>query len=89
MELERWIIWNPKTCCPPWGGGKKTCSTTSNMGISEMVRKEGERFCMHINIDIGYKILWFGVHKVVPILHSLASFHKGIYAVVYEIKHHL
>jgi hypothetical protein len=47
--------------------------------ISQMVRNEGVRFGMHIDIEVGYKILWLEVPKLVPILYYLAWFQGAVW----------
>jgi hypothetical protein len=42
-------------------GAKKTFSLTLNVIISQMVRNESVRFGRHIDIEVSYKILWFGI----------------------------
>jgi hypothetical protein len=44
-----------------------------------MVRNESVRFGRHIDIEVSYKILHLEVPKLVPILHYLACFQKGLF----------
>jgi hypothetical protein len=58
-----------------------------NVMISQMVRNESVRFGRHIDIEVSYKILWLEVPKLVPILHYLAWFQKGLFGGNFEQKH--
>jgi hypothetical protein len=55
--------------------------------ISQMVRNESVIFGRHIDIEVSYKILWLKVPKLVPILHYLAYFQKGLFGGNFEQKH--
>jgi hypothetical protein len=55
--------------------------------ISQMVRNENVRFGRHIDIEVSYKILQLEVPKLVPILHYLACFQKGLFGGNFEQKH--
>jgi hypothetical protein len=57
--------------------------------ISQMVRNESVRFGEHIDIEVSYKILWFEVPKLVPILHYPTCFQKGLFGGSFEPKHPL
>jgi hypothetical protein len=45
------------------------------------------RFGRHIDIEVSYKILRLEVPKLVPILHYLACFQKGLFGGSFEQKH--
>jgi hypothetical protein len=66
---------------------KKTFSSTLNDMISQMVRNESVKFGRHIDIEVSYKILQLEVPKLVPILHYLAFFRKGLLEGSFEQKH--
>jgi hypothetical protein len=55
--------------------------------ISQMVRNKNVRFGRHIDIEVSYKILQLEVPKLVPILHYLACFQKGLLGASFEQKH--
>jgi hypothetical protein len=55
--------------------------------ISQMVRNERARFGRHIDIEVSYKILRLEVPRLVPILHYLACFQKGLFGDSFEQKH--
>jgi hypothetical protein len=55
--------------------------------ISQIVRNESLRFGRHIDIEVSYKILQLEVPKLVPILHYLACFQKGLFGGSFEQKH--
>jgi hypothetical protein len=55
--------------------------------ILQTVRNESVRFCRHIDIEVSYKILRLEVSKLVPILHYLACFQKGLFGGSFEKKH--
>jgi hypothetical protein len=55
--------------------------------ISQMVRNESVRFGRHIDIEVSYKILQLEVIEMVPILHYLACFQKGLIGGCFEQKH--
>jgi hypothetical protein len=55
--FEKVVFLDPKDCCPPLAGAKKTFSSTLNVMISQMVRNESVRFGGHIDIEVSYKIL--------------------------------
>jgi hypothetical protein len=52
-----------------------------------MVRNENVRFGRHIDIEVSHKILQLEVPKLVPILHYLACFQKGLFGGNFEQKH--
>jgi hypothetical protein len=64
--------------------GEKTFSSTLNVMISQMVRKENVRFGKHI--EVSYKILQLEVSKLVPILHYPACIQKGLFGGSFEQK---
>jgi hypothetical protein len=82
-----WFFWTPKDYCPPFAGAKKTFSSTLNVLISQMVRNESVIFGWYIDIEVSYKILQLEVPKLVPILHYLACFQKGLFGGNFEQKH--
>jgi hypothetical protein len=45
------------------------------------------RFGRHIDIEVSYKILQLEVPRLVPILHYLACFQKGLFGGNFEQKH--
>jgi hypothetical protein len=47
--------------------------------ILQLVRNESVRFDRHIDIEVSYNILWLEIPKLVPILHYLACFQKGLF----------
>jgi hypothetical protein len=51
--LEKVVFLDPKGCCPPWVGVKKTFSSTFYIMILQMVRNESVRFGRYIEIEIG------------------------------------
>jgi hypothetical protein len=55
--------------------------------ISQMIRNESVRFGRHIDIESSYKILQLEVLKLVPILHYLACFQKGLFGGNFAKKH--
>jgi hypothetical protein len=73
----------------PFGKGKKTFSSTLNIMISQTVGNESMRFGRYIDIEVSYKILQVEVPKLVPILHYLACFQKGLFGGNFEQKHPL
>jgi hypothetical protein len=81
------FFWTPKDCCPPFVGAKKTFSSTLNVMISQIVRNESVIFGRHIDIEVSYKILQLEVPKLVPLLHYLACFQKGLFGGNFEQKH--
>jgi hypothetical protein len=70
----------------PIGRGKKTFSSTLNVMISQMVRNRRVRFGRHTDIEVSYKILQLEVPRLVPILHYLACFQKGLFGGSFEQK---
>jgi hypothetical protein len=76
-----------RACCPPWARAKITFSSTLNVMILQMVRNESVRFGRHIDIEVSYKIIWLEVPKLIPILHYLACFQKGLFGGSFEEKH--
>jgi hypothetical protein len=68
------VLLDPKDCCPPFAGAKKTFSSILNVMISQMVRNESVRFGRHIDIEVSYKILQLEVPKNVPILQNPPCF---------------
>jgi hypothetical protein len=52
-----------------------------------MIKSESVRFGRHIDIEVSYKILQLEVSKLVPILHYLACFQKGLFGGNFEQKH--
>jgi hypothetical protein len=52
-----------------------------------MVRNGRVRFGRHIDIEVSYKILRLEVPRLVPILHYLACFQKGLFGGSFEQKH--
>jgi hypothetical protein len=52
-----------------------------------MVRNGRVRFGRHIDIEVSYKILQLKVPRLVPILHYLACFQKGLFGGSFEQKH--
>jgi hypothetical protein len=85
--LEKVVFWTPKDCCPPLAGAKKKNSSTLNVVISQMVRNGRVRFGRHIDIEVSYKILQLEVPRLVPILHYVACFQKGLFGGSFEQKH--
>jgi hypothetical protein len=71
----------------PFCKGKKTFSSTLNVMISQMVRNESVRFGRHIDIEVSYKISQLEIPKLVPILHYLACFQKGLFGGSFAKKH--
>jgi hypothetical protein len=71
----------------PFGRGKKTFSSTLNVMILLMVRNGRVRFGRHIDIEVSYKILWLEVPRLVPILHYLTCFQKGLFGGSFEKNH--
>jgi hypothetical protein len=57
--------------------------------ISQMVMNESVRFGRHIDIEVSYKTSQLDVPKLVPILHYLACFQKGLFGGSFELKHPL
>jgi hypothetical protein len=70
-----------------FGMGEKTISSTLNVMISQMVKNENVRFGRHIDIEVSHKILQLEIPKLVPILHYLACFQKGLFGGNFERKH--
>jgi hypothetical protein len=87
IYLRKWFFWTPKDWCPLGVGAKKAFSSTLNVMISQMVRNESVRFGRHIDIEVSYKILQLEVPKLVPILHYLTCFQKGLFGCSFEQKH--
>jgi hypothetical protein len=52
-----------------------------------MVRDGRVRFGRHIDIEVSYKSLQLEVPRLVPILHYLACFQKGLFGGNFEQKH--
>jgi hypothetical protein len=50
---------------------------------------ESVRFGRHIDIEVSYKTSQLDVPKLVPILHYLACFQKGLFGGSFELKHPL
>jgi hypothetical protein len=50
-----------KTLLSPLGAGYKTFLSTLNVIILQTVRNECVRFGGHVDIEVGYKILWLNV----------------------------
>jgi hypothetical protein len=67
--------------------GKRTFSSTLNVMVSQMVRNESVIFGMHIDIEVGYKILQLEIPKLVPILHYPACFQRGLFGGSFEQRH--
>jgi hypothetical protein len=55
--------------------------------VSQMVRNESVIFGMHIDIEVGYKILQLEIPKLVPILHYPACFQRGLFGGSFEQRH--
>jgi hypothetical protein len=85
--LEKVVFLDPKRLLSPFGGAKKLFSSTLNVMISQMIRNGRVRFGRHIDIEVSYKILWLEVPRLVPILHYLACFQKGLFGGSFEQKH--
>jgi hypothetical protein len=85
--LEKVVFLDPKRLMSPFERGKKTFSSILNVMISQMVRNESVRFGRHIDIEVSYKILQLEMPKLVPILHYLACFQKGLFGGNFEQKH--
>jgi hypothetical protein len=85
--LEKVVFLDPKRLLSPFGRGNFFFLSTLNVMISQMVRNESVRFGRHIDIEVSYKILWLEVPKLVPILHYLACFQKGLFGGSFEQKH--
>jgi hypothetical protein len=85
--LEKVVFLDPKRLLSLLGRGGKTFSSTLNVMISPMVRNESARFGRHIDIEVGYKILWLEVPKLVPILHYPACFQEGLFGGSFEQRH--
>jgi hypothetical protein len=84
--LEKVVFWTPNNCCPPRTRIQKTFSSTLNVRISQIVRNESVRFGRHIDIKVSYKILQLEVPKLVPILHYLVCFQKGLFEGNFVVK---
>jgi hypothetical protein len=52
-----------------------------------MVKNESVRFGRHIDIEVSYTILQLEVPKLVPILHYLACFQKGLFGSSFAKNH--
>jgi hypothetical protein len=85
--LKKVVFLDPKRLLFPFGRGKKTFSSTLNVMISQMVRNDSVGFGRHIDIEVSYKILQLELPKLVPILHYLACFQKGLFGGSFARKH--
>jgi hypothetical protein len=77
--LEKMVFLDSKRLLSPLGRGKKNFFFNFECYDSQMVRNENVRFGRHIDIEVSYKILQLEVPKLVPILHYLACFQKGLF----------
>jgi hypothetical protein len=84
--FEKVVFLDPKRLLSSFGRAKKTFSSSLNVMISQMVRNEIVRYGRHINIEISFKILQLEVPKLVPILHYLACFQRGLFGGSFEQK---
>jgi hypothetical protein len=85
--LEKVDFLDPKRLLSPFCRGKK--KNFFNFECYDLANgKNGRvRFGRHIDIEVSYKILRLEVPRLVPILHYLACFQKGLFGGSFEQKH--
>jgi hypothetical protein len=77
--VDKVVFLDPKRLLSPSDMNKKINSSILNVMILQLVRNESVRFDRHIDIEVSYNILWLEIPKLVPILHYLACFQKGLF----------
>ena len=79
IYFKKWFFGPSKLCCPLFLQGKKTCFSTLNVTILQLVRNECVRFGGHVDIEVSYKILRLDVLFKTPSLQNPPCFEEGLF----------